>query len=404
MAGRGAESHLPMVNEDNFIPGYAGASENTTTTWKHAQKTGKKYVDPHYQGAKQAYSGDKYAGAPWDEYSLLTPWGTPNVLLNTEISALWGVRYWWTHMSLAVLYTVSWVVMVAFYASTRDISQCVHITEDMLSKVNTSFVNETDTDEVFFAQVLVPAENNVAKLDLFWLLLWPSLFMSLVHGILMWPTVFEAWYEVYVKNEQAAIKYLAVAVPWAFIVMTLATIVGVTDIFILVLLAVMAVVSQTAIGYMEWFNANGAKVRKAGYFTIVGGLMETGMSKEVAEALAKPAVLAELAWSPLIAAVFAEVTIFAILVTNFAHAVDEGSSTVQWWVYGAGITYIVSKGLQLLQAVGYWSNWGFFSIYLWNELAYTVGTFIVYMLITWLILGGAGKRERGDSCIYLGWA
>ena len=397
MAGRAnmGEERLPMTNEGRAARSIHGAKKAGVLFWDDAYRgRAHAFLDQDIATActdnADAYNEESPCEGEYDKY------GCPNIWGNAEMARLWEYRFWWTHLALFVCYMASWVTMAALYGATREISGCVHITHDMLSYDNYTG-NATAVPGTF---QLVPTEERVGSPDLFWFLLWPSVLMSIFHAAFTFsPHMFYNWYHLSVRHEQAAIKYFYSATPFFFIVLVLGTIVGISDIFLLIGLAILGAITEVCMGFMEWYNSNRMRQFNKSFMALKGLFTEQGAAEwfnKAAERLVAPQV----EWAPLWICLFSELMVFGTLVAFFAYGMDQNSGAYDWWVVGSISVYFACKGLELVHALGYWWNIYPFICYVYTEWLHLFGRFAAWMLITWFVLSGYGKRNNGEACLY----
>lgn len=335
-------------------------------------------------------------------------YGCPNIWGNTAVAMIWEYRFWYTNAALMAAYLTSFIVMAALYGATNEIAGCVHVTHDMLSYRNYTDFNVTviDTDDTTVTDLeditskhLLPLEQRIGRPDLFWFLIWPSVIMWGFHAVnTLWAKFYYNWYYLNVRHEQDAMKYLVSAIPYFFIAFVLASIVGVTDIFLLIGVSLLAGITELCMGYMEWYNANRMRLYNKQYEDLK--VVFESEDQQLYAKVMKVIVYPRIEWTPLYIAVIAEMMVFGTLTAFFANAMTEQSGALEWWVIVSMSLYFGVKGLEIIQLSLYWSNIFPFNCYVYTEWFHLFGRFAFFTMITWFVLAGYGKRRDNEDCLY----
>jgi len=399
MAGRayskvGADTNVPMAEipmsraHPNGVPPSRFAGGKVNPVGFDADADGKQagfpWLNAEYRGIAHQYAQDPHPLPPavqekYDKYDC------PNIFGNAEMMYLWERRLQWTHILLFIGWAASWISQAAVYATSNKFNVCVNVGHDMLNGVP-----------------LAGTEKRIGGPHLFWWTIWPPLLMFLFHGTLsLFPKYFYDWYHLNVRHEQAAVKYFVSAVPWFFLTLVLGSVVGITNIFVLLPLGILSGIGEICIGIMEWHNANGFKKHNesvANVRTIFTEKDSMGWFDDILHKFVIPDVY----WGPMWICGFSHMMVVGTLMAYFGFAMAHHGSEMSVFVIVALSVYIATLGLEIIQSVLYWKNVYPCIAYVNMEWLHLVGRFIFWNLVIFLILGGLGNHGHGsaDGCLY----
>jgi hypothetical protein len=316
-----------------------------------------------------------------DEY---TPYGAPNVLHNAEVRQFWRERFYWTFTTLAVLWGACFIIQAVLYATSDHFDACVVITHDMPRS------NPT-----------VLTEHVIGRPHIFFFTVFVAVVMFLLYTAFVFYTrLFRVWYMAHVIFDQATHKYIFSSFAWAFMTLVIAVVVGVSDIFLLIIMSIMACVAQGTLAFMEFWNANRYKTYDNMVFTVgnVLGLPQDWHHGHPQIWALRPVV----DWAPFLLAFACHVVNAVVILTNYGFGVVNSAGYPHWWVTGAVSVYIIVMFLAMLYMVGSWMHWPVFTWYVWMEFTHHVFLFCAFNLMTFLVLGGSGGNQYDATrgCLY----
>jgi hypothetical protein len=384
MAGRGyskIHGDEALLGGQDHAP-HAGAA----APGPDGKQAGVFWYDDKWKGPARRHHEEEVAELPGNaERSEYDSHSCPNVIGNPKMARLWESRFYWLHFMLMIGYGASWIVQSAVYGTTSHFNICTNVAHSMPS-----------------GNPLVSSVHRIGNVHLFWYTLWPAVIMSVFHFVLTcWPKYFYDWYYLNVIHEQASIKYLLSAVPWFFMTLTLASSVGVTDIYLLLALGILSAVGELCMGMMEWANAHRFKNHNESVDRIYT-IFKDRNAIEWWEQVLDRFVVPQVEWVSLWVCMGSHAIVVATILGYFGYEMAKNSHDVQWWVVGAVSVYIAMLGLQIIQAIGYWRNMYPFICYVYAEYAHLALRFVTWSLITFFVLAGGGGNSNAvaDGCLY----
>lgn len=313
----------------------------------------------------------------------------PDVRNDPKAAEEWGFYFHYLHMGLGALFVASMFIQIGLFAGTHKFNICAIATQDMLrgSPLESTF-------------------TLVGNYHIFYFTVFATFVVAAWHLYLSWSSDgFMTWYNYNVRYEQASIKFYVYAVPWALFTVVIASLVGVTNVFMLIMLAILSASGKVCIGLMERYNGRVFNTDDGNRNTLFGYLVDTvRLSDDAAveevdrliyapDAIMVPLWVCGGAWCILVATISA----------YFGYAMVHNSAGIHWWVAAVFGIFIALKAFEFIAAIGYWGflAWPFRN-YVYMEVAHLVLHFVVFTLITYLVLGAGGNAGYGttDGCLY----
>lgn len=332
-----------------------------------------------------AYDGTNYA---FESVGRVVAGDWPSIRTDRDLFVdFWTYTYFW-HLGLGGLYLASLIIQAVIFATSNKFDICVNVTRDTLrGSPLANVVQEVGTPHLFYFTMSATA----------WMAFW-HLYLIAVPG------AHRNWY-VNVQHEQSGWKFFVRSVAWAVFTIVVAAVVGVTDIFELLLLAGVSGAGEACLGMMDWFNgrmfndqngtiesiinvfANSLKLNRNDLLSSIDGVIP------IPHVIMVPVWVCGFLWFVAVATIF----------TFFGSAMHQNESGVHWWVSAVFGIYVFKKAMEVFVSVGYWyiQMWPFRN-YVVMEFAQLTGTFIMFSLITYFVLGGGGDSGFGISggCLY----
>jgi hypothetical protein len=293
------------------------------------------------------------------------------------------------------------IIQIYGYGITREDAICANIAHSMPS-----------------GQPMTSSMHKVATVFLINYTGWPTSIMFLFHSALLCSyDIFRDWFYLNIARGNGATKHFIGSLPWSFLTLTVASSVGITDIYMLLVLGTIAIWAEIFMGLMEWTNAMKIKQQEETIVKMhimfvkhnksIENIYDTfedpdGIAANWWEATLDRLIISRVDWIHLWSCILAHSIVVSVILGYYGHMLAKNTQEFQSWIFGAVVAYIAIIALQIFQTFRYWSGkWAPIS-YAYTEYAHLVLRFVTWTLITFFVLAGGGGNSNAvaDGCLY----
>lgn len=353
------------------------------------------------------YERDEYEQQQYE----MSEFRCPNLKDDPVEFKWWFVRLRWIHLFIAITQLTIFGLIVG-YAAADKLTGRVRSTTDFL------------TANPAAPPALASTLDTFNQPHLYWLFFVP-LVCGIFHLLLGWPhhrfgellaskgarngygelrdyqnQFYVKWYYNNVVHEMAGVKHFPYAFCYALLVTGIASVVGVTNVFLMIALFMLAFVSALGLWYMEYGNGKALKAYYQQKETFLNNkdLKDTadkidgdssgnreGLLEAITNLVARPVIM----WIPYAIAFVSETLIFVVLWSYFGKMIAHNAGSIHWYVYFAMIWYTTVKVFEFLSIWFYWLDFYIFKCYIWMEVAHLIGHALTFGAIVSVIVFGS---------------
>lgn len=311
----------------------------------------------------------------------------------------WEKNFYHLHVFLMFGYLANVIIQLYGYGITCDDAICANVVHSMpLGKQMTSTI------------------HKVANVYLIHYAIWPMIIMLLFHSVFVYShDIFRDWYYLNIVHENGTIRHMISMIPCFFLTLIVASSVGVTDIYMLLVLGFLSSYAEMTMGLMEWSNSTKTKQQEECIAKMY--IMFNGHKKNIEniyaifedpdginwwEATLDRLLIPRVDWIHLGSCIFAHSLVVSVILGYYGHMLVKNIQDFQLWIFGAVIAYIAIIALQIFQTIGYWSDECVYLCYIHAVYSHLLLQYLSWTLIIFFVIAGGGGNSNAvsDGCLY----